>query len=420
MLTSSPPAPLLGLSASAPSGLAARAGAWDAAGPHAPEHGASESGGRGTAGRGEDRQASGTVLRDLDDRGPAPGTGSGRVQSQGPALPSGAQPAIQASIRRGSTPWPRPGTPPRRLAPDRTGGRRLPHRGHGPAALAWMAGLGPQPGPPRRALGARSSTCSPTRPAQARRTPAGSPRRRTRPALARARPRHPGLLAGRSPRREALRRRLGELEAAVRCRADAGIAGGLVLRARTDRRARGLRDGLPGPGPARGKELRVRVDGTVIQRPSATWRACRTRPAASATPPPIPRSVGPRRSALHAPRQRRVREGSSTPATTTCSENAARRPRADGAAARSIPLLRALYLAQAFWQHRDLQHFRRWAEDEVRRILADQEADGTWQDLRPGGRGTGLLRGRYGDAYATAMNCLFLSVPEGLLPIFRR
>ena len=79
-----------------------------------------------------------------------------------------------------------------------------------------------------------------------------------------------------------------------------------------------------------------------------------------------------------------------------------------------------LYLAQAFWQHRDLQHFRRWAEDEVRVILADQAADGTWEDRRPSGRAGGLTRGRYGDAYATAMNCLFLSVPEGLLPIFRR
>ncbi|MBL6720076.1 MAG: terpene cyclase/mutase family protein [Planctomycetes bacterium] len=104
-------------------------------------------------------------------------------------------------------------------------------------------------------------------------------------------------------------------------------------------------------------------------------------------------------------------------------ELAARAPRADGEPTgqpAAFPYYERLYLAQAFWQHRDLQHFRRWAEDEVRVILADQAADGTWEDRRPSGRAGGLTRGRYGDAYATAMNCLFLSVPEGLLPIFRR
>jgi hypothetical protein len=104
-------------------------------------------------------------------------------------------------------------------------------------------------------------------------------------------------------------------------------------------------------------------------------------------------------------------------------ELAARAPRADGepkGEPATFPYYERLYLAQAFWQHRDLQHFRRWAEDEVRVILADQRTDGTWEDRRPSGRAGGLTRGRYGDAYATAMNCLFLSVPEGLLPIFRR
>ena len=71
---------------------------------HVPESGVRESsatGGRWT-GRGS-IAATSPLRRDLDDRGPAPGTGtgSGRVQSQGPALPSGAQPAIEASIRRG-------------------------------------------------------------------------------------------------------------------------------------------------------------------------------------------------------------------------------------------------------------------------------------------------------------------------------
>lgn len=104
-------------------------------------------------------------------------------------------------------------------------------------------------------------------------------------------------------------------------------------------------------------------------------------------------------------------------------ELAARAPRADGepkGEPAAFPYYERLYLAQAFWQHRDLQHFRRWAEDEVRVLLADQATDGTWEDRRPSGRAGGLTRGRYGEAYATAMNCLFLSVPEGLLPIFRR
>jgi hypothetical protein len=51
--------------------------------------------------------------------------------------------------------------------------------------------------------------------------------------------------------------------------------------------------------------------------------------------------------------------------------------------------------------------------------ISDQRSDGGWEDIRQDGRGE-TITGRYGTTYATAMNCLFLSVPEGLLPIFRR
>ena len=63
--------------------------------------------------------------------------------------------------------------------------------------------------------------------------------------------------------------------------------------------------------------------------------------------------------------------------------------------------------------------FRRWANDETKRVIVTQEADGSWVDRRHevGGR---KIDGRYGSAYATAMNCLFLALPEGLLPIFQR
>jgi hypothetical protein len=41
-------------------------------------------------------------------------------------------------------------------------------------------------------------------------------------------------------------------------------------------------------------------------------------------------------------------------------------------------------------------------------VLGAQRDDGSWGDAR------------FGDVYATAMNCLVLAVPEGLLPIFQR
>jgi hypothetical protein len=65
-------------------------------------------------------------------------------------------------------------------------------------------------------------------------------------------------------------------------------------------------------------------------------------------------------------------------------------------------------LAQALWQLSEQTHFQRWFEDERKRILSEQESAGLWRD------------DRYGDAYATAVNCLVLALPEGVLPIFQR
>lgn len=67
-----------------------------------------------------------------------------------------------------------------------------------------------------------------------------------------------------------------------------------------------------------------------------------------------------------------------------------------------------LYLAQAFWQHPEESVFQRWVSDERSRVLKSQNEDGSWSGPQ------------YGDCYATAMNCLFLALPEGLLPIFQR
>ena len=73
-----------------------------------------------------------------------------------------------------------------------------------------------------------------------------------------------------------------------------------------------------------------------------------------------------------------------------------------------FPFYERLYLAQALWQHPERERFERWADAERAGILTDQRADGAW-----GGS-------RFGDCYATAVNVLFLTLPEGLLPIFQR
>jgi len=83
------------------------------------------------------------------------------------------------------------------------------------------------------------------------------------------------------------------------------------------------------------------------------------------------------------------------------------------------PFYERFYLAQALWQHPDEKVFRSWAEKETRLVLLSQAADGSWRDERFDTAGRGIV-GRYGSAYATAMNVLYLSVPEGALPIFQR
>jgi hypothetical protein len=67
-----------------------------------------------------------------------------------------------------------------------------------------------------------------------------------------------------------------------------------------------------------------------------------------------------------------------------------------------------LYLAQALWQNPDKRVFDEWSAKERARVLTSQLPDGSWHDAR------------FGDTYATAMNCLFLALPEGLLPVFQR
>jgi len=73
-----------------------------------------------------------------------------------------------------------------------------------------------------------------------------------------------------------------------------------------------------------------------------------------------------------------------------------------------FPEYERLYLAQAFWQLSDTSHFTRWFPKEREDILKQQEKDGAW-------RGS-----RFGSAYVTAVNCLVLSLPDGVLPVFQR
>ena len=73
-----------------------------------------------------------------------------------------------------------------------------------------------------------------------------------------------------------------------------------------------------------------------------------------------------------------------------------------------FPYYERLYVAQAYWQMDDARQFEEWVRNERLRVLASQREDGSWRDPN------------FGDCYATAMNCLFLALPEGLLPIFQR
>ncbi|MDF1838427.1 MAG: terpene cyclase/mutase family protein [Planctomycetota bacterium] len=85
----------------------------------------------------------------------------------------------------------------------------------------------------------------------------------------------------------------------------------------------------------------------------------------------------------------------------------------------SFPFYERLYLAQALYQHKDLKHFTRWSAAQRAVLLRTQEPDGHWPDERFGASGV-VVKSQYGPCYATAVNCLFLTIPHSTLPIFMR
>ena len=74
----------------------------------------------------------------------------------------------------------------------------------------------------------------------------------------------------------------------------------------------------------------------------------------------------------------------------------------------NYPFYERLYVAQAFWQLSDPSHFERWFAEERERLIRTQNADGSWSGSE------------FGSCYATAVNCLVMALPEGILPIFQR
>lgn len=100
-----------------------------------------------------------------------------------------------------------------------------------------------------------------------------------------------------------------------------------------------------------------------------------------------------------------VRDASGSPAPNPLQDQ-----RTPSSASRRIycPFYERLVVAQALWQNPDPRAFVDWSSRERPRVIASQEKDGSWHDAR------------FGDCYATAMSCLFLALPEGLLPIFQR
>ena len=85
----------------------------------------------------------------------------------------------------------------------------------------------------------------------------------------------------------------------------------------------------------------------------------------------------------------------------------------------SFPFYERMYLAQALYQHRDLSHFERWSAPLRLDLIRTQEKDGSWSDERAGTGGT-TVKNQYGRSYATAVNCLVLTIPHSTLPIFMR
>ena len=85
----------------------------------------------------------------------------------------------------------------------------------------------------------------------------------------------------------------------------------------------------------------------------------------------------------------------------------------------AFPFYERLYLAQALYQHKDLKHFIRWSAGQRATLLRLQHPNGHWTDARTGASGV-EVKGQYGKSYATAVNCLFLTIPHSTLPIFMR
>lgn len=73
-----------------------------------------------------------------------------------------------------------------------------------------------------------------------------------------------------------------------------------------------------------------------------------------------------------------------------------------------FPHYERMYVALALWTQPDRRLFERWFEFERAVVLKEQRADGSWHDEQ------------FGSCLATAMNCLFLSINDGLLPLFER
>lgn len=73
-----------------------------------------------------------------------------------------------------------------------------------------------------------------------------------------------------------------------------------------------------------------------------------------------------------------------------------------------FPHYERFYLALALGGLRDRDLFENWFADELQRLVASQNDDGSWNDSV------------FGASYATAINCLVLAVPDGILPIFQR
>ena len=84
----------------------------------------------------------------------------------------------------------------------------------------------------------------------------------------------------------------------------------------------------------------------------------------------------------------------------------------------AFPYYERFYLSQALWHLRETKRYRQWAEPIMREMVPAQERNGSWIDVRyANGQ---AHRNRYGAAYATACNVLFLTLPDDTLPVFHR